>query len=338
MKSYNEYYKHQDRLVPAGGDAAIAFTRRSKELYWPAYTRSEFFNDWALPNGAPHVAFVTVGSEGGARSTLVLGASELDRSFARQVALLDLLAPHFRRTMLVAARLQRTERRGDSLFAALDRWACGAIVLEGCGRVHANVAALEIVRANDGLTLSARGLRAGHADADRALGRLIDQAWRTFAGAVPVSRAVSIPRPSEAQPLLVHAFPLPAGGAGARLEDRAVLLVLLDPARRIAGNEEATRVAFGLTHAEGALAMRLLDGQAPKAVADDLGVSHATIRTHLQHLFHKTGTSRQAELVLVLARFCQLRVSTEEDGTRIECGCGTDGRGPRPLAVRGGRP
>ena len=39
-----------------------------------------------------------------------------------------------------------------------------------------------------------------------------------------------------------------------------------------------------------------------KAIAESLGISQATVKTHLHHLFQKTGTRRQADLVkLVMA-------------------------------------
>jgi DNA-binding CsgD family transcriptional regulator len=39
-----------------------------------------------------------------------------------------------------------------------------------------------------------------------------------------------------------------------------------------------------------------------QAAADRLGISLATARTHLAHVFDKTGTRRQAELVRLLLR------------------------------------
>jgi DNA-binding CsgD family transcriptional regulator len=36
-------------------------------------------------------------------------------------------------------------------------------------------------------------------------------------------------------------------------------------------------------------------------VADAIGISKATVKTHLQHLFGKTGTNRQTELVKLVA-------------------------------------
>ncbi len=37
--------------------------------------------------------------------------------------------------------------------------------------------------------------------------------------------------------------------------------------------------------------------------AEALGISEATARTHLRHLFEKTGTSRQAELIKLVAKY-----------------------------------
>jgi DNA-binding CsgD family transcriptional regulator len=37
------------------------------------------------------------------------------------------------------------------------------------------------------------------------------------------------------------------------------------------------------------------------AVADELGVSAATVRTHLKNLFEKTGMRRQADLVRLIS-------------------------------------
>jgi len=38
-----------------------------------------------------------------------------------------------------------------------------------------------------------------------------------------------------------------------------------------------------------------------RAIAETLGVSLATVKTHLHHIFRKTGTTRQSELVKIVA-------------------------------------
>ena len=49
-------------------------------------------------------------------------------------------------------------------------------------------------------------------------------------------------------------------------------------------------------------ALRVLDGTGLVPIAEELAMSLATVRTHMQHVFDKTDTHRQAELVRLLLR------------------------------------
>ena len=60
------------------------------------------------------------------------------------------------------------------------------------------------------------------------------------------------------------------------------------------------RADFGLTKAEARLALRLAEGASVASAAHDFKVKLTTIRSQLQQVFAKTGTSRQAELVALL--------------------------------------
>ena len=40
-----------------------------------------------------------------------------------------------------------------------------------------------------------------------------------------------------------------------------------------------------------------------KALAEALGLTQATVKTHLHNVFRKTGTARQSELVKLVAGF-----------------------------------
>jgi DNA-binding CsgD family transcriptional regulator len=59
---------------------------------------------------------------------------------------------------------------------------------------------------------------------------------------------------------------------------------------------------FGLTPAEARLVLRLMAGDSLRAAANALGIQYETVRTHLKSIFQKTGTCRQAELVIVVVR------------------------------------
>ncbi|PKB20254.1 helix-turn-helix transcriptional regulator [Janthinobacterium sp. 64] len=54
---------------------------------------------------------------------------------------------------------------------------------------------------------------------------------------------------------------------------------------------------FDLTQAEALVAQALAQGTAIDRIAADTGVSINTVRTHLHHIYDKTGTARQGELI-----------------------------------------
>ena len=57
---------------------------------------------------------------------------------------------------------------------------------------------------------------------------------------------------------------------------------------------------FGLTPAEARLALHLVAGETIRSAAVKLSISYETARTSLKNIFRKTGTCRQAELVIVI--------------------------------------
>ena len=57
---------------------------------------------------------------------------------------------------------------------------------------------------------------------------------------------------------------------------------------------------FDLTPAEARLVARLMTGESLRSCAKALGIKYETVRTHLKSIFQKTGTRRQAELVIVV--------------------------------------
>src|SRR5262245_7975775 len=57
---------------------------------------------------------------------------------------------------------------------------------------------------------------------------------------------------------------------------------------------------FALTPTEVRLVLRLIEGDSLRRSAAALGIAYETARTVLKSVFQKTGTCRQAELVIVI--------------------------------------
>jgi DNA-binding CsgD family transcriptional regulator len=80
---------------------------------------------------------------------------------------------------------------------------------------------------------------------------------------------------------------------------RAILFIT-DPEEVALVRRENLRQDFGLTPAEAGFTREVLKADGLQAAADRLGISLTTARTHLAHVFDKTGTRRQAELVRLI--------------------------------------
>ena len=57
---------------------------------------------------------------------------------------------------------------------------------------------------------------------------------------------------------------------------------------------------FGLTPAQARLVIHLVEGDSLRSSAKALGIKYETVRSYLKSVFQKTGTHRQAELVLTV--------------------------------------
>ena len=80
---------------------------------------------------------------------------------------------------------------------------------------------------------------------------------------------------------------------------RAILFIT-DPEEATIIHREGLHQDFGLTPAEARFRGEVLKAGGLQATADRLGISLTTARTHLAHVFDKTGTRRQAELVRLI--------------------------------------
>ena len=66
---------------------------------------------------------------------------------------------------------------------------------------------------------------------------------------------------------------------------------------------QAVSDLYKLTPAEVRVLMAIVEIGGVPEVAPVLGISETTVKTHLQHLYEKTGTNRQADLVKLVAGF-----------------------------------
>lgn len=226
-----------------------------------------------------------------ARST---GHTPFDRA---ALDALDEYRPHVARASLLSARLGL--KVASDMTDAMQLLGLPAIALDGTGRIVAQNDLAETLdsrvetRAFDRIGLA-------HAPADELLKQALAD---SRAGTV---RSIPLP-PSAGQPaLILHVLPVRGGGLDV-FSSATSLLLVTDVTAPEAPTQELLAGLFDLTPAEARVARALASGLPLDRVAAEFGVSVQTVRNQLGAVFHKTGTSRQVELLRLISGAAALR-------------------------------
>jgi DNA-binding CsgD family transcriptional regulator len=191
-------------------------------------------------------------------------------------------------------------RAADPTVQLLDLLSVAIMLVDAEGGVlFANRYAEELLGAGDGLFLEQGCLAAVQADETVRLRDLIaGAATRRGAATRPQTGALQISRPQHGSPLSLVAIPL--AGANRDAAQAKVALFCHDPTRACTPPIALLEQLYGLTPCEARLARHLLCGEDLRQAAQELSVSLNTARSHLKHVFQKTGATRQADLLHLL--------------------------------------
>lgn len=181
-----------------------------------------------------------------------------------------------------------------ALAAALDRLAIGIFLIEESGEVRMiNEAGRQLIASADGLSLTSAGLMANLAKSSQSLRTALTVVHQN----IGTSQTVAIER-EEGHPLVLQLSSINLPGSNAR----HVIALAIDPDRQADISAEVLASLFGCTSAEARLAAALVAGKRLEEIGEEFGVKPTTITFHLQNLFQKTHTHRQADLVALLIR------------------------------------
>ncbi len=211
------------------------------------------------------------------------------------------LLPHLQRALKLSRRLSGVSLAQSAALDALDHVDAGILVVDSSRRiVYANALAEAMLRdeaelgaLGGRLVLKQPALDARFADIIRdtlaiGQGRLV--------GARP---PLSLLR-DEHLPITLTVTLLRPRWSRCDGQPPLALIFLRDP-ERVVADIEKLRGLFGLTAAEAVIAADLAKGLSLDRIAQAHGVAIATVRSHLKKILAKSGTSRQAELVALIA-------------------------------------
>lgn len=219
---------------------------------------------------------------------------------ARVVALL----PWLRTACGLYARLMRKDYQLSISEAAIGQLTLGSLVVDEQGQVlMTNPVAERVLESGDGFRLRRGKLEAP----ESGPGTLVAALARVFASKPPPEGVtLQVTRPGGSQwNLLLRRTPTRPGIDES--VSRTALLLFRDAAGTREISEELLMELFGLTRAESALTVRLVQGESLNDAAESLGRSRYTARAQLSAVFAKTDTHRQPQLVgLILHTINQL--------------------------------
>lgn len=205
------------------------------------------------------------------------------------------------RTGALGARLLAAEAALDCLHPAVFVLGADATVQ------YCNLSAQRLLASGDGLARSGERLTACiNGDAARLREMIRATVSVRSAGRREGDvRTMPIRRGPGRPPLIATAVLL--AGAPTFVSDR-LLLFVADPAASCVASADVLRDGLGLTEQEIRVALCTLRlGSLPEAAAT-LGIALTTARSHLQHVFDKTGTRSQVALSQMLAALGALPV------------------------------
>jgi DNA-binding CsgD family transcriptional regulator len=275
---------------------------------------TELYTEWLKPQGL--AAAWTVGH------TIVNEKREPQGGFGvfpregmpaytrEQLAEADLLVPHLRRAVEIHRTLHGMKSVQVALAEAIDRLPTGLVLLDAKRRVVVqNRGAERILAANDGFRIDRHGPSADDARENATLQKLIADAIDARNGQeLRAAGFVAVSRPSGERSYAVMVTPLLAAPAKGGMSDAVVAIFVADPSARFFAGPQALTDLYQLTHSEAELVRLLATGLSLEEAAVKRGVSLNTARSHLKHVFAKTDTSRQGELVrLIISGIGQIR-------------------------------
>lgn len=306
--SYLTRYHHMNPFnAPAFrsrvGDIAVG----SRHELYPAFLASDFYRDFAAPLGMIDAIQATV-DRSASGIALLNCVRHRDAGIATDTQLrrMELIAPHFRRAILVGGIIDRHVVQAAAFVEAIDRVSAGVFLVNPHGvLIHANRSGETMIAAGDPVGTGKGGaLTAIDPEAGQTLGRAFAAAAAGDAAMGAAGMAVLLAG-RDGKTFVANVLPLDAGARREAARHYSATSALFVRETRVDLNTAIGAAAqlYGLTAAEMRVLRAVIEVGGIPAVAAFLGTTRSTVKSQLDAIFQKTATRRQAELVRLITGY-----------------------------------
>jgi DNA-binding CsgD family transcriptional regulator/PAS domain-containing protein len=250
--------------------------------YWQMCFAGRGYYDYVVTGLTRNVAHVS--------SWGVMGGEERGAFGDEDLELARLLSPHIRRAICITDMLGYHRVQAGTLRAALNALTAAAIIVEADGRIRFANSTAQAELERGSLVRESRGRLVGQTpEALKLLGEI----------SVPGS-----PRHQRGRDALlkeVGGRTLHATWASLEQAEEELgsptLLLLREPEAELKTPLAAAHSLYHLTTGETQVLAQVLNGHSLGEAAEILGVGRSTVKSHLDAIYRKTNTHRQADLV-----------------------------------------
>ncbi len=270
------------------------------------FLESRFYKEWCKPNGQGDLMGLLALRAGSRIATHAIAREDGKPEYAiEDLQRYKLIAPHICRALVISDALELKTITSQALESTLDQLSAGVYLVARDRRIlYLNAAAQSQLSANGAISAVDNRLLPADQTAASKLNLALAQAAGEE-GADKMAGGSSIALPATRGPGLIASV-LPLEGGLRRDFKRpfaAVAAVFVqDPKAAVPLPGEAFAKLYKLSASELRVVLAIAPGLPLQETADMLGVSLATVKTHLARIFQKTGTSRQPELIALLMR------------------------------------
>jgi DNA-binding CsgD family transcriptional regulator len=299
-KLYFEKYLTMNPVFPAATFMKAGEVHTTNDIVpQEELVKTRFYKEWVEPQGIVDAIAVNL-EKGIMRASLLNIRMHTTDGVADEEALrrTRLLVPHYQRAVAIGRLFDQSKAAEAALAETLDHFETAVFLVASNGRImFANGPARTMIEDGSLLRQQEDTLVAVVPESNRVLKDILAAAEKDAA-------SVAIPLSSSPQDRwFANVLPLTSGTRRRTAEmysAAAAVFVRKTPTENPAPLEALAK-QYRLTASE----VRILDAVVKvgsvKAMAEMLGISQATVKTHLQNVFRKTDTSRQSDLVRLIA-------------------------------------
>jgi DNA-binding CsgD family transcriptional regulator/PAS domain-containing protein len=284
-------------IVASIGDVNVLSTERQQLL------ESRFYSEVLEPFGLIDMIWFPALRTGGRMASMHASRKDKAPYYQRlEIGLFKLLSPHVSRALTISDALDIRTLRSEMLEKTLDALAAGVFLTARDGRVvYMNEAAERQVKTGTAIRILNNRLDPVDPGARAALSNAIDRSAADDDGGNAGERSLAITGENGAG-YIATLLPVQRGQRRDIVAPFAasVAIFMQDPHEAPLMPGEAFARLHKLTGGELRVLLALAQGLGAKEAADMLGIGEPTVRSHLQHMFAKTHTLRQADLLRLL--------------------------------------